>query len=635
MTNKNSNDHWYLALSGFEIYGRMIVRTGKKTKKTSLQPKNKPWFDNVLLVSGIIDALLQHKDMPEDFSNKVVKAISSWSSEKEFRAAKNPDLTAFLLEFQNLNSLFSKTQDCQLVQLINRTAEKLDLNPRSMKANEWQPSKEDLLHFDQIENLPLRALQTRFYVLQQLNMKVSSVLPYVDFSLPSGYSSLADGIRSIRNLIFWKTKESLWMTALDSTVCPPTDVELVLDRFKAKKLKDRGKVDDKGKKSLFGQAFQQLYHREPRMFRLEKNKCAWKTIFKGEFSDDYGGPYRNSIDDICRELQSSVLQLFIRCPNGRENIGGNREKFVPRPSSTGPLHIKMYEFVGKLLGLAMRTRNVLDLDFPSIVWKPLINDIVTEEDVLAIDLLSFKILDELRKFEADKGMSEDLFEEYINSKFVAFGSDQKVYPLIANGENVSVTWENRTQFVQALIHFRVNEFKAQCDAMKRGLATVVPYPLLSLFTWQELELQICGRPKMNLDLLEKMTMYDGCSRNDSHIVMFWRMLRERLDDEEKCQFLRFVWGRSRLPLRAEDFDRKFKIARMHKSDHNPDNYLPISHTCFFALDLPRYSTLDIMHQKVLYAITHCVAIDADDTSNAQEAARRNADVDLDSDEDME
>jgi hypothetical protein len=113
------------------------------------------------------------------------------------------------------------------------------------------------------------------------------------------------------------------------------------------------------------------------------------------------------------------------------------------------------------------------------------------------------------------------------------------------------------------------------------------------------------------------------------------MMREKLDDDERCQFLRFVWGRSRLPVRAEDFDRKFKISRMHSSDRAPDDYLPISHTCFFSLELPRYSSLEIMHEKILYAITHCIAIDADDTSVAQDAARRSADVVVDSDSDSD
>ncbi|CAF3089161.1 unnamed protein product, partial [Rotaria sp. Silwood2] len=36
-----------------------------------------------------------------------------------------------------------------------------------------------------------------------------------------------------------------------------------------------------------------------------------------------------------------------------------------------------------------------------------------------------------------------------------------------------------------------------------------------------------------------------------------------------------------------------------------------SHTCFFALDLPEYSTTDIMYERLNYAITNCSSIDGD------------------------
>ena len=42
-----------------------------------------------------------------------------------------------------------------------------------------------------------------------------------------------------------------------------------------------------------------------------------------------------------------------------------------------------------------------------------------------------------------------------------------------------------------------------------------------------------------------------------------------------------------------------------------NNYMPISHTCFFSIELPAYTSKDAMRQKLLYAITHCTAIDLD------------------------
>ena len=40
-----------------------------------------------------------------------------------------------------------------------------------------------------------------------------------------------------------------------------------------------------------------------------------------------------------------------------------------------------------------------------------------------------------------------------------------------------------------------------------------------------------------------------------------------------------------------------------------------SHTCFFTIDLPTYSTKEIMYERLNYAITCCSSIDGDGTVN--------------------
>lgn len=56
------------------------------------------------------------------------------------------------------------------------------------------------------------------------------------------------------------------------------------------------------------------------------------------------------------------------------------------------------------------------------------------------------------------------------------------------------------------------------------------------------------------------------------------------------------------------------------SRSKPDLYLPVSHTCFFTVDLPRYSTKEILKTKLKYAIFNCIAIDGDDTDTASRNA---------------
>jgi len=80
--------------------------------------------------------------------------------------------------------------------------------------------------------------------------------------------------------------------------------------------------------------------------------------------------------------------------------------------------------------------------------------------------------------------------------------------------------------------------------------------------------------------------------------------------------VRFVWGQSRLPTKSEDFREPFGILPCHMRSGAADQaaidrMLPISHTCFFTLELPRYSTKEVMKKKLLYAITNCMSIDTD------------------------
>jgi len=340
--------------------------------------------------------------------------------------------------------------------------------------------------------------------------------------------------------------------------------------------------------------------------------------FVGEHSSDAGGPYRSSINGYCDELQSSLLPLFIRCPNGRAGVGMNREKWIPSPFARSPLHLAMFEFLGKLMGLAMRTSNLLDLNFPSIVWKPLVYQRVGPDDVRAIDLLSFKVLEQLKSLTAG-GVAKEYFSQLVDYKFEIIGSDQKTHPLIPGGKNIAVNWENKDRFMELYEKFRLNEFTEQCAAIRKGLAAVIPERALALLTWQELELLVCGRPTIDVDLWERNTVYEGCSPSDPHIRLFWEMVRTRFNDAERAALLRFVYGRSRLPLRSEDFEKPFKVAQHSKAsnagDEKAQNYLPDAHTCFFQLDLPRYRSLDIMHKKMLFAITHCVSTDGDSSYN--------------------
>eukprot|EP00479_Gromia_sphaerica_P002636 TRINITY_DN13102_c0_g1_i1.p1 TRINITY_DN13102_c0_g1~~TRINITY_DN13102_c0_g1_i1.p1 ORF type:complete len:100 (-),score=14.37 TRINITY_DN13102_c0_g1_i1:52-351(-) len=94
--------------------------------------------------------------------------------------------------------------------------------------------------------------------------------------------------------------------------------------------------------------------------------------------------------------------------------------------------------------------------------------------------------------------------------------------------------------------------------------------------------------------------------------------------EERRGFVQFMWGRSRLPSTVVGFGKDvFKISDQVvagnplKSEF-PDAWLPVAHTCFFSLELPRYSSKEIMRERIVYAIQNCRTIDADQTQRRNE-----------------
>lgn len=93
---------------------------------------------------------------------------------------------------------------------------------------------------------------------------------------------------------------------------------------------------------------------------------------QGESVDDCGGGYSESIAEMCEELQNGSLPLLILTPNGREEAGTNRDCFILNPSASSAQNLKMFQFLGVLMGIAIRTGSPLSLNLAEPVWKALV-----------------------------------------------------------------------------------------------------------------------------------------------------------------------------------------------------------------------------------------------------------------------
>lgn len=103
----------------------------------------------------------------------------------------------------------------------------------------------------------------------------------------------------------------------------------------------------------------------------------------------------------------------------------------------------------------------------------------------------------------------------------------------------------------------------QVAAVREGMSTIIPVPLLSLLAPQQLEQLVCGLPEVSVQMLKKLVRYRDITESHQLIGWFWQSLEE-FTNEERVLFLRFVSGRSRLPSNPADITQKFQIIKVDR-----------------------------------------------------------------------
>ena len=123
---------------------------------------------------------------------------------------------------------------------------------------------------------------------------------------------------------------------------------------------------------------------------------AFKTFFEGEGSDDWGGPFRETLANVVEELESDTLPLLIRTSNHRNEHGSYKDCFIPNPSATSPSHETMFRLMGTFIGFNLRTKSSLDWHFPPLFWKMLLDEPLYLGDLEDSDAYSYQMLREIR-----------------------------------------------------------------------------------------------------------------------------------------------------------------------------------------------------------------------------------------------
>ena len=316
---------------------------------------------------------------------------------------------------------------------------------------------------------------------------------------------------------------------------------------------------------------------------------------------DQGGGFRDTISDISEELcpgdpdSAVALPLLVRSPNqSQDSSNVYRDAYVPNP---GCKQFARYVFMGQLMGACFRSQENLILSLPQFIWKKLIGEPVTwPRDFISVDSAEVKLIDSIETMNQEKFNAS--FAGALNYTMVVSNGEE--VPLVSDSEKL-VTYEDRFEYCRLVKEKRMEENKAQIDAIRQGLTQVVPSEVLNLLTWQELELKVCGNPDVSVEALKKSSRYEsGLSETSSEVKTMWEAL-EKFSNDDRSRFLRFITGRRRLPC------------TIYIDSAEQESKLPTSATCSNTLYLPRYSSVEEAVDRLRYAAYNCVAIDTDMT----------------------
>ncbi|KAF7670462.1 hypothetical protein LDENG_00124780 [Lucifuga dentata] len=366
------------------------------------------------------------------------------------------------------------------------------------------------------------------------------------------------------------------------------------------------RISTKGRSSkpIFVQIAKQVVNLNPLELRLPSR--AWKVKLVGEGADDAGGVFDDTITEMCQELQSGVVELLIHTPNSFADVGSNTDRFLLNPAALSEDHMVQFRFLGILMAVAIRTKKPLDLHLAPWVWKQLCSMPLEGSDLEEVDLLTYRNLQGILHLE-NSGITEENFHVMIPlDSFLAHSANGRLVPVVPGGQNISLTFANRTEYVERALEYRLHEMDSQVAAMREGMSAIIPVPLLSLLTAQQLEQLVCGLPEVSVEMLKKVVRYRDIAESHQLIGWLWQSLEE-FTNEERVLFLRFVSGRSRLPPNPADMTQKFQIIKVDR----PVNGLPTAQTCFFLLRLPPYTSQTILAERLRYSIHNCPSIDMD------------------------
>ena len=504
---------------------------------------------------------------------------------------------------------WSLKEDLALVDYLNENCSRFNQKFQEIQASEFQWGSCEMNTYDKsvLEDKSEEDIRSRICFLVGLNHSISSeIIPFINFDSKQG---LAIELSSVKNLFFTSWKMSLLDNFINGTVQKNEDQPGV--SVTVNPIDNLSKSNENLTSTWFFQSYQILSEINSSNFCTQlphSDDPQFPILIKmvGEEVQGNSGSFRQFLARIIEEIHGTTLPLFMPYMNN----GPFKGMYQVHP---GPLNIlteKLYIYFGQILGMAVRSGIPLPIGMMPHFWKVLIdsNEAITDSYLASYDPDLNKYLLEIQSNPCQE--SFDLFvEEHQYPNFVWQSIAGEEVELVNGGKNIQLNFNNRLEYIQLIKAFRTKELecKEKMNCILAGLYTILPMGYIrGVFTWKEFQLKVCGSNDIDLNLLKKYTMYQvGISEDDRHIQDFWTVLFS-LSSQQLTTFIKFACNQERIPKPKDGNNLPppypMKIAPADAREEAQDNLLIRAETCIFMVKIPRYSSYDIMREKILYSI---------------------------------
>lgn len=343
---------------------------------------------------------------------------------------------------------------------------------------------------------------------------------------------------------------------------------------------------------IYEDSFEKLsQNNEPNM-RLSLRVQLLNAAGAVEAGVDGGGLFREFLSELLKSSFDPNRGFFLLT---RDNT------LYPNPTAhlLHPDFQDHYYFIGRMMGKALYEKLLVEIPLAGFFLSKLLSRKGFSIEFHHLDSLDPELCRNLLYLKTHRGDVQELGLDF--TVLVSELGHNRVEELVPDGANISVSADNKIEYIYRMADFKLNkQIAKQCYAFRKGLHDVVPAEWLQLFDWRELQTMISGSASpVNIADLKENTRYSG-EYNAKHatIKLFWQVVQQ-FDEQQSRQLLKFVTSCSRPPLLGfQDLYPPFCI-----QPSGSDQRLPSASTCMNLLKLPEYSDPITLKEKLLYSIT--------------------------------